>query len=87
MPLSIYGLVEEYNINIKSKIDFLKSHFLNGYEEMGYYTNIIKRQHEILDIDNKIANYYKKITKKDVIEFYKKTFLNGTYWSVFLEAP
>lgn len=78
--------VEEYNINIKSKIDFLKGNFLNGFEEMGYYTNIIKRQHEILDIDNKIANYYKKITKKDVVDFYNKNFLNGTYWTVFLEA-
>jgi hypothetical protein len=60
--------------------------FLDGIEEEGYYTNIIRRDHNIFDLNKKIAEYYKKMEKKNVIEYYKDKFIDGKYWKFTLES-
>lgn len=77
---------KDYNAMFMSREKSLLNGFLDGIEEEGYYTNIIRRNHNIFDLNKKIAGYYKKMEKKNVIEYYKDKFIDGKYWKFTLES-
>lgn len=75
-----------FNDMVKTYYSRLKNNtFSNDIEEYGYYINMIMRQHEVFDIKLKMADYYKNMKKKDIIDFYEKYIYNNTYWKVSLE--
>lgn len=77
---------EELNKYIQSEINLQQCPFNSLSEEYRFMTDIVSKGHDIFHQKELKVEELKLMTKNDLVEFFDKSFVNGTSWTVLLDG-